>query len=60
MSRTYTDPYHYLLDATKKTVGASKEKSEVEQLREEFDRKLQDREKIILDALKDSNLPGAA
>jgi len=60
MSQTFRDPYHYLCHVMQKSRDATKAPSEADKLREEFDRKLKDTERTVLDALKDSGSPGAA
>lgn len=60
MSQTFKDPYLYLCDVMQKSRAATKAPSEADQLREEFDRKLKETERVVLDALKDNGSSGAA
>lgn len=64
MSHNFKDPFPYLVDVLRKSQEAAKEAakapSEVEQLRAEFDRKLAERDRAFLDALKGPDFPGAA
>lgn len=60
MSQTFKDPYHYLCHVMQESRDAPKAPSEADQLREEFDRKLKETERTVLDALKDNGSSGAA